>query len=202
MPPDPHHLTPAQVADYLHDSLAPTARAEVGGHLEQCAQCREELIEVGTLAADYPGEVPARLEKPVRVRRGFVVPLAVAIAAGLAALVIVRQVDPPSPPVVRAADIAGSDEDLARIAVLSPPDQASVAAPIIFRWRPRGSSSYRVILLSADGKPLWSIETTDTTAQLPAAVGLEPAAAYFWRVDAIGNGIVASSGVQRLQSLP
>ena len=58
---------------------------------------------------------------------------------------------------------------------------------------------YRIALLTETGDPVWTADTGDTTIVLPDSVSLQPGHAYFWRVEGIGNGIAATTGVHRIQ---
>jgi hypothetical protein len=69
----------------------------------------------------------------------------------------------------------------------------------MFQWRSRQGDSYRVTVLTESGEPVWTAETTDTSISLPTGITLEPGRGYFWRVDAVADGLSATSGVQRFQ---
>ena len=192
---DERHLTPDQVAGYLAGAIAPAERADLARHLEGCADCRHELIEVGGMVADY--RPAGRAAAVVRWRRRLI-PVGMALAAGVAAIAVYRRLGRADEAVVRAEETPGTGEGVPVIAVVSPSDGAEVRDSVVLRWRAAGQDSYRVFVLSGDGRPLWTTRTTDTVARVPATIPLERGATYFWRVDAIGNGIVASTGVRRL----
>jgi len=192
MTTDRSHLTPNQVTGYLAGALAPAERAEVLSHLDRCATCRAELIDVGGVAAEVrPPSGPARRPRP------RLVPAALALAAGMAAIAVYRGRESAGDTVIRTAGAPDATEGIPGIAVVGPADGTVVADSVVLRWR-SGSGSYDVLLLEEDGRPLWSITTPDTVVRVPATVALRPGATYFWRVDAMGNGIVASTGVRRL----
>jgi hypothetical protein len=99
-------------------------------------------------------------------------------------------------PRIRDAAIT-ADEGRQRIAVVSPPESATVSArSAVFSWRATGADLYRFTLLSESGEPVWTHETADTTLRLPASVFPSREGAYFWRVDAIADGIAATSGAR------
>jgi hypothetical protein len=52
-----------------------------------------------------------------------------------------------------------------------------------------------VALLAEDGEPLWTLDTSDTSVTIPASVLLQVGRTYFWRVDAVHDGVAATSGV-------
>jgi len=192
---DDSHLTPDQVTSYLGRSLPPEERARIALHLDTCGECRDELIEVGSTAADYRTLIhpPAAL----RLRR-LLMPVAIAAAASLAAIAVYRGRTPTHDSVVRATDSPRADESAPAIEVVGPEDGARMADSVVLRWRSVGQGSYQVFLLSEDGRPVWTAQTTDTVVRVPSAIVLPPGATYFWRVDAMANGIVASTGVRRL----
>lgn len=192
MSADEHHLTPDQVAGFLAGALGPAERSEVAGHLDGCVECRHELIAVGGMVADQAAAVVA----PPTSRRRRLTAVGMAIAAGIAVIAFVR--GRPEETVVRADGTPGMGEGVPAIGIVEPLDGAEVKDSVVLRWRSAGRDSYHVFLLSEDGRPLWSIQTADTVVRVPASVAVEPGAMYFWRADAVGNGIVATTGVHRL----
>ena len=185
----PNHLSERDVAAYLDRSLDPDERLQVDAHLEGCRECRAELIAVVRLT-------PA-VRTPGRIRRRVWIP-AVA-AAGLAALLLFRP-SPPGPPAPVERPAVGPTEALPRLTVTAPANGDSVlGAAIAFQWRSRPGDSYRVTVLTESGEPVWTTETTDTSVSLPQTIILERGRLYFWRVDAIADGLSATSGVQRFQ---
>jgi hypothetical protein len=76
-----------------------------------------------------------------------------------------------------------------------PPSQGASSS----RGAPQTPTSTALSLLTENGDPVWTSETGDTTVALPDSVRLQASQAYFWRVEAIGNGIAATTGVHRLQ---
>jgi hypothetical protein len=73
------------------------------------------------------------------------------------------------------------------------------AGRVVFVWRSRPGDSYRVTVLTESGEPIWAEETVDTSVTLPETIQLEKGRLYFWRVDAVADGLSATSGVQRFQ---
>jgi hypothetical protein len=82
---------------------------------------------------------------------------------------------------------------------VSPADDSTATAPLVFTWRAATADVYRISVLAEAGDPVWTAETNDTTIALPDSISLQPGRAYFWSVEGIANGIVASTGVHRLQ---
>ena len=148
-----------------------------------------------------PREGSAATGASVARRRAWRVGLATTlVAAGVAGLLLVRRpadVEPPDANRVREAPASGPAGGSARIAVVSPPESATVSPRgAAFTWRSTGADFYRFALLTESGEPVWTYETGDTTVSLPATVAVRAGASYFWRVDAIADGISATTGVR------
>jgi hypothetical protein len=196
MTADDRHLTPEQVTAFLTHSLRPAERAVAARHLDACAECRNALMEVGGIIAGYRDTT--RPPAGARIRR-LLFPAALAVAASLAAIVVYRGGGTATDdPVARATDRPSADGGVPAIEVIEPPDGARVADSVVLRWRSAGDGPYDVSFLSEDGRPLWTAQIPDTVVRIPSTVALQPGATYFWRVDAMGNGIVATTGVRRL----
>ncbi len=193
---DDRHLTPDLVAGYLAGTLSPEVRTTVLSHLDECIACRTELIEVGGIVAEVRAGAPVPAARSSR----RLVPVALALAAGLAAITIYRGRSPGMNPeaAVRAVDSPGTGEGVPAISVVEPADGGVVGDSVVLRWRSAGRRSFEVFLLDEDGRPLWTATTADTVVRVPATTPLRPGTTYFWRVDAMGNGIVASTGIRRL----
>ncbi|HEX9165108.1 MAG TPA: zf-HC2 domain-containing protein [Gemmatimonadales bacterium] len=190
------HLTEADLAGYLDRDLEADRRRQVELHLEWCDACRADLVAAMRLASPDPA---------IRVHRVRWAWVATALAAGLAAVMLVRPPRPSSPespePPVRAS--ADRRESLLPMSVVGPADNAVVPRDAIsFTWRPVRADFYRVTILSESGEPVWSLDTPDTTVRPPASVGLRPGRSYFWQVEAIADGVTATSGARRVQVAP
>jgi hypothetical protein len=201
-PEEPGHLTEGQLAGYLDGDLNPDERLWIDAHLDDCPVCRAELAAVARLAESSRAETPVAGSPGARVgRRWWPLLVGGALAAGLAAVMLFRPIDlGHGRQPVRAPDFR---EGRARLEIVSPaPDSAVAASSLVFTWRGSVSDLYRVTVLSESGEPLWTVDTADTVAALPASVGLEPGRSYFWRVEGIADGVVASTGVHRLRIAP
>jgi anti-sigma factor RsiW len=186
------HLSEREIAAYLDQDLGADERQRLDAHLDSCPPCRAELVAVMRLASAPSGRS--------RVSRWVWVPAAA--AAGLAAVLLLRQ-GPTERPVAIERPVAGLAESLPRLLVTSPANGDSVTfGGLIFQWRSRQGDSYRVTVLTESGEPVWTAETTDTSISLPPGIALEPGRGYFWRVDAVADGLSATSGVQRFQVVP
>ncbi len=191
----PGHLGDAELSGFLDDDLAPDERRRIAAHLDSCDDCRRELVEVGRLAASLPATPRRRPSALVWLAAGG------ALAAGLAALLLPTAA--PAPPVghdtTRAPAQTVPLEGRARIeATLPLADTVRAAPALVFAWRPVRADVFRFTLLSETGEPVWSVETADTVLTLPNTVHLG-AGAFFWRVDAVAEGIVATTGIRRLR---
>jgi hypothetical protein len=212
------HLSDGAIAGYLDHVLDPDERRRVESHLDACAECRREVIEAMRVADSYEAPVAKHGAPPGQdeVTRGVSAPRSRAwrgravlaggalMAAGLAGVLLLRPaVSPPEPSAVRGPKALRDDDGQARIRTVHPAEGATVSAhAIAFVWRPTGADAYRLVLLTESGDPVWTHETADTSAALPAGVTLRPGESYFWRVDAIADGIAATTGVHRLQVRP
>jgi hypothetical protein len=190
------HLKDGDLASLLDGTLDAEARRQVLHHLDGCEDCRAEWIATGALIGQAQ---PAGAPKP-RERRAWWVPLGLAVAAGLAGLVLSRSAISPDPADTERAPAVGPADAAPRIISVVPRDGASlVPGDRTFTWRAYAADSYRFVLLAEDGTPLWSIHTHDTSLVLPPDVHLAAEQTYFWRVDAVADGITASTGTMRLR---
>jgi len=106
----------------------------------------------------------------------------------------------PGPDVPQRARPVPEAGSRSRLAIVAPADDATVAGPLVFTWRPTNADTYRIVLLTDDGAPVWTKDTGDTIATLPDSVTLAADRAYFWQVEAIGNGIDVTTAFHRLQT--
>lgn len=161
-------------------------RTELEAHLLMCAACRDEV----RLAM----VVRAELGAPQRRSWWW---LGVGAAAAVLILLVARPTfrSRPDDTVER-----GTTEGLPVITALSPPLDAVVPPRAIrFLWHSVDHNvQYRLSLTNQRGDMLWSFETMDTTALLPADVRVQRGNPYFWYIDALlADGRSATSRVQR-----
>jgi anti-sigma factor RsiW len=188
------HLTAGQLAAYLDDALGPAERLTVEGHLDECVECREELVAVAKITA--PEMTPAR--SGFRTRRWWV---PAAVAAGVGALTLFRPTAPTPPATLERP--GGASESMPRVTVVAPSGGVSASGrDLVFTWRALAADTYRLTLLTETGELVWTLDSADTVAALPSSLVLTAGASYFWRVEAIADGISASSGVQRIEIAP
>lgn len=186
------HLSETELAAFLDRGLTARERRRVTAHIDICDVCRTELVDVGR-AMDHRGARARRLSSQ------WWIPV-VAAAGIVAILVVPRLTTRPSATDIqtRASQVADA-EGQRRIDVIAPADDITVsAARVVFTWHSVAADVYRISLLTESGEQIWAKETTDTSATLPATVTLTSGGAYFWRVDAVASGIVATTRVHRL----
>jgi len=194
----PGHLSANDLAGFIDQDLDPATRRRVESHLDQCRQCRDELIETQRVAAEYTAAPPARTARSVRWKW---VPVALAAGVGVLLLLPRRATNLPAADPTRAVPVADG-EGARPISIVSPVDDADVApGEVVLTWHATAADQYRVSVVTENGDPVWTGETADTTVR-PAAAMLRIGQRYFWRVDAIANGITATTGVHRLRIGP
>ena len=182
------HLTASHISGYLDGDLTPGERAEVERHLDQCGACRLELAEVDLLTRPPAGEMTSR--------RRLVWLIGGVLAASLAGFAFLRSgpVTKPQDSVERPSLTTG--ETLPRLRIIFPAEGDTINASAgRLTWRPLPAGTYHVALLAGDGEPLWTIDTGDTSVSIPASIELRSGRTYFWRVDAVRDGVAATSGV-------
>lgn len=183
------HLETGEVAAYLDHVLPPGERDRVEAHLADCAECRQEVIEVSRL-------------RHTRSRRSRWLMVGPAVAAAaIAVLVIARPADtPPRGPVLR-----DGERPALRVALVTPAETAAVEGrSLTFTWRSAGAGvSYRLTLADERGDVVWSVTSSDTTGRPPGDVRLRPGHRYSWYVDALlPDGRSVTSDVRQLTARP
>ena len=197
------HLTESQLAGYLDRDLPPEERRRVEAHLDVCASCRGELADIARMADAYQCSTPVPESVRPAPRRWWPVALGGALAAGLAGLLLFGRSGTEPSLQTQPIRAPATGEGRARIEVVAPTDDATGAPPSrTFTWHKAGADVYRFILLSKSGEPLWNRETSDTSLTLPSSVSLQQGHDYFWRVDAVGDGVMASTGARSLRVPP
>jgi hypothetical protein len=188
------HLSDAELAGYLDHDLSDAERRRVETHIDECAACRREIVAL--LPITHPGESPDNriVHRP---RRWWIPAAAAAVIAAMAMPRLTRNA--PGPDVPQRARPVTEAGSRSRLAIVAPADDATVAGPLVFTWRSANADVYRIAIVTASGDSVWTTDTGDTTITLPDGVALQPDRAYFWRVDAIGTGIAATTGSHRLQ---
>lgn len=178
------HLDPHEVASYLSGTSEPVARARIEAHLADCEECTAEVVAVRRLHRGAPSS-----------RRWLG---AAAAAAAVIAVVLVGPRLGERPAVT--TPVRGGDSTSAVVS-LSPPDGATLAAPV-FTWRPvAGATAYRIAITRADGDSVWAASVRDTSVRAPDGVLVPAPDGYFWYVDALladGRSIAGTAHEFRL----
>jgi hypothetical protein len=209
------HPSESTLAAFLDGELGTNERPQVEAHLEKCAACRRALADTVDVLGASTGAA-STMEAALSTRRRRRVPMlaiGMALAASVAAVTVLRRapssladVDESSAEVeARPRDAAQPtlDERISQISVIAPANGAEgLGEHPSFAWRSAKADHYSFRLLTEDGTAVWSNETADTTLTLPSHVRLERGRSYFWRVDALAAGIVASTRAQRFTVSP
>lgn len=204
------HLTEGELAGYLDQDLSNEGRQGVERHLEECDECRAELLAVAGLvdgwnageARDEPEALPPA---PRATRRRWGAPLGLVGLAAAAALAAILLVGPGTDLAVEnGRDLERfSAEGVAPLSTHAPRDAGVVGRDELqFVWADHGTDSYRLTITAEDGALLWSVSLADTVATPPASLELERGARFFWYVDAMSAGVVARSGVRSFVVVP
>jgi hypothetical protein len=194
---DPNaHLSTERLSALLEGELSSEETEAAHAHLARCRECRDEAARASELIRGYG-----------RNRRWKIgLPIATAAAAALI-LVAVLPLDRsrPGDVTLRSTEAAVEREGVLPIPAEVPiPDARVDGSAVAFAWRPiAGEPTYVLTLTRADGDPIWSADTADTTAVLPDSISLEPGTTYLWYVDALlASGREATTGVRRFTVRP
>ncbi len=188
------HLSDAELAGYLDQDLTLDERRRVETHFDVCARCRGEAVALSRITlpvSTTADQRPARRQWPW---------LAAAAAAIMVGVLLPRLTnDSPSPDGVQRARRVTDTSGRSRLTLVSPANDITVQTPVTFTWRSANADVYRIYVFTRTGDEVWIRETADTTIALPDSVALQSGVTYFWRVDAIANGITATTDPYRLQ---
>jgi len=194
------HLSDSEIAGFLDRDLSADEFSSVEGHLESCAACRAATVEVSRLAGAYNSDnaAPPVPGKSSRWTRRVPAVVGLMAAASVAIVLMGRVGGPTKPDSVRSATTLAAD---ARpiLHVIGPPEIVPTGdSSIAFVWRSGEANLYRFSILDDTGNPVVERELPDTALVLPRAT-LVPGRLYFWRVDAVADGIAATSGARKLE---
>lgn len=186
------HPAPDELSAWLDGSLSETDRTRIDAHVARCDDCRDDVVEV------------MRLFRPDVRRRAWPVAAGIA-AAALAAILVFAPWEPSGPtgPVFRGPDAAVPDERAPAPGIVHPADESTTdLRGVHFGWRAAApEATYRLTLTDDTGNVVWTASTTDTLLTLPPDSALDPAATYFWYVDALlPDGRSVSSGVHEFRT--
>lgn len=166
------------IGDLLGGRLTRELRAPLVAHLLACAHCRSILAATGRLLNDP--QVAKEIPRPRRVLwQRWPLPLGLAAAAAVLLLLWPRSVQ-------RSDSVPGMREPSPAATQAPGPiaPRGSVARVVQFVWSSvPGVDRYRVRLYDGEGGVVWTTETSDSVAVLPASV-VPAAGSYFWKVEA------------------
>ena len=180
------HMTDTLIASYLDRRLSDVDRERFENHLADCPDCRQAVIGA------------ERLLK--RVRPNWRVNTLVGVIAATFALVAVdlkfQNRDELSAPALTRA-VSRIDGGMTAYG----PSGEVARSGLRFVWSPlAGEISYRILLVDANSRPIWSAAVTDTSITLPASVALHTGEAYLWAVDALASdGTTHSTGLREFR---
>lgn len=193
------HPDEEMLAAYLDGALQPHEKLEVERHLDSCPDCRES---VSAIADILHATAHAAVPKPVRRSRRRLVPAAISLAAAASLTAIFLLRNEPNGMIQREERAPTNAEARAEIDAVLPADNAHVRrGDIELAWRSLEGAEYRVHVLSETGSVIRLVVTTDTTVLVPVD-SLAANREYMWYVDAITNGIRASTHVRRFTVIP
>jgi hypothetical protein len=188
------HLSDAELAGYLDQDLTLDERRRVETHLDVCARCRGEAVALSRIA--LPVSTTAT-QRPARRRWPWLSAAAAAIVVGV--LLPRLTSHSPSPDGVQRARRVTDAGGRSRLTLVSPANDLTVQTPVTFTWSSANADVYRIYVFTNTGDAVWIRETADTTISLPDSIALQSGVTYFWRVDAIANGITATTDPYRMQ---
>jgi hypothetical protein len=188
------HPSSEDLAAYVNGTLAGGGRDNLEEHLVKCRECRHDVTTARRLL---------RQQRSPN-RRLWLVP---AVAAAALVLVVLPRLGPLSSreEAVRSGEGAGSSDVAATIKVVAPSNGSTIESrSVVFTWNSEpGQPRYDLSLTDAEGRELWSAQTTDTTLTLPNTVSLDRGRTYFWTVDALTvDGRSLTTRAQRFSTRP
>jgi hypothetical protein len=204
----PDHLSESAIAGFLDGDCTPSERSRIEAHLENCAQCRVAVVEVNRIASTYDSGRNAPLsfttsgQRHSRRNWKWVV-AGTAIAASLTFVVERNNRSVPTiTSAVRASDPYAS-VSRTTLEATSPRDGSEVSGDtILFGWRASPGATHRLTIQDETGEQVFARDTPDTLIAISITPILRRGRLYFWRVDAISDGVIASSAVRTFRVFP
>lgn len=180
------HTTDMLIASYLDRRMSDVERDRFETHLAECPECREALIEAEALLK--------RARPTWRVNK-FVALIAAVLVLVFVDLRVQRNHDLSAPTTTR--DTGTIDR---RMIAYGPMGEVT-RSDLRFLWKPlAGAISYKVILVDANSRPVWSTAASDTSIALPSTVVLRVGENYFWVADGLAsNGTTQSTGLHEFR---
>lgn len=190
----PDSLSASDLAAYLDGRLEGKDLERVEIFLAEHPEARAELVAAARILATAP-------ESRAPSTRRWVNWSFIAAAAAAIALVVLPLRDRPPQPTRVSTERRANVADGALLKTVSPEDGAMVQhAGVSFKWAGIPGNSYQLTVTDAEGRVMWKTTTSDTTAGLPASIGLSGPATYFWNVDALAaDGSSITTGVHEFK---
>ncbi len=172
--------TPEALGDLAARRGSEAGRLAVLDHVMQCAACRRDLDLL--LVADRAGTRSVVARRWVAAAAAAILVIGV---GGVGARVLLRE---------RAAEVERGGTVALR--PVSPGGGTAATAPVLLTWHAApGARRYRVEVLAADGAPLWSATTADTSVTVPDSVVARGGTFGWWVTGRLRDGATVSSGV-------
>jgi hypothetical protein len=163
------HLETGSLARFMAGDGTPDERVRWEAHLSECAECRQEMVEVRRIIATAPGR-----------RRPWLVPLA---AAAAVLLVVWTGTTGREPAGQDTRDPESSPTLALAPTPLAPLGRVTRVDGLQWTSVP-GVARYRVTLFTTEGQAAWQATTADTFVTLPDSVHLALAIPHYWQVKA------------------
>ena len=165
--PDGPHLDPAEVARYVDQQASPELRTRVQNHMAECAECRDEVLEVLRAAPRATSATVRRVWLPTVAAAAFLV------------IVVWPRGERAGP-----QDIHREGAITATIAPRAIAPSGATRGSTVLTWAAvPNADRYVARVFDGRGDVIWERQTNDTTIAVPDSVVRlnEP---YFWKVDA------------------
>jgi len=187
-------VTDLELAAFVDGGLDAESRRRVEAHLLECDDCRGVVSGAGrTVVA-----VGRRSRRPLIWLSGIA-------AAAVLLMVMVPRSDQRMPG-ARTRETEAIGPAGFGFAAAAPPDGAVIRPDTLtFYWSAAGGgATYQITISTEAGAIVWSGETSDTSARLPAEIarGLQPGRAYYWQVDGVLPDLRSASTGPRRFLLP
>src|SRR4029079_18043893 len=124
------HLTEADLAGFLDNDVSSDERRRIETHVDECADCRRELVALSQIVHAEPTSVSLASR---RRRRTWISASAVA-AAGIALVVLPRLTPDSSVPGAPATRRLPEEDGRSRLDIVSPVDGPIAAGRLVFTW--------------------------------------------------------------------
>lgn len=177
------HMTDLLIASYLDRRMSDADRERFESHLADCPECRQAVVDADSLI------------KRVRPtwRGNAMIGLIAATLVLVAVDLTVQRTGEPTP--TRAARALESG------LIAYGPTGDVTRSGLRFVWSPlAGAISYKIAVVDATSRPVWSTTVSDTSIALPEKAPLRAGENYLWVVDALAaDGTTHSTGLHEFR---